>query len=76
MKAVEYTTRTGKKQFMPVIRNTASLMTMDTTGWCLACGHEVDGIEPDARKVMCEDCHQPKVYGLEELVLMNLVRTS
>jgi hypothetical protein len=29
-------------------------------------------VEPDARRYTCEGCGQPKVYGLEELVLMGI----
>ena len=39
-------------------------------GFCIACGAEHYGIEPDARKYTCEACDLPKVYGAEELVLM------
>ena len=38
-------------------------------GICIACGHEQEGVEPDARKYKCESCGQPKVYGAEELML-------
>jgi hypothetical protein len=39
-------------------------------GFCLACGAEAYGVEPDARKYECEDCGANKVYGAEELLLM------
>jgi hypothetical protein len=39
-------------------------------GFCLACGAEAYGVEPDARKYKCEDCGANKVYGAEELLLM------
>jgi hypothetical protein len=42
----------------------------DNTGFCLACGAEAYGVEPDARKYECEDCGAHKVYGAEELLLM------
>ena len=42
----------------------------DTSGFCLACGAETDGVEPDARKYKCDSCGQLKVYGAEEIVLM------
>lgn len=38
-------------------------------GICLACGHEQEGVEPDARKYDCESCGKPKVWGAEELAL-------
>lgn len=39
-------------------------------GICIACGHEQEGCEPDARRYECESCGKPKVYGAEELLLM------
>ena len=38
-------------------------------GICLACGHEQDGVEPDARRYACEICDACQVYGAEELLL-------
>ena len=42
----------------------------DGTGFCLACGAEAYGVEPDARRYECEECGAKKVYGAEELLLM------
>jgi hypothetical protein len=42
-------------------------------GWCLTCGEEVDGVEPDARKYMCGCCGKKSIYGIEELLMMDLV---
>lgn len=39
-------------------------------GFCLACGAENDGVEPDARKYECDECGAEKVYGAEELLMM------
>lgn len=44
-------------------------MTLDDPGFCLACGHEQGGCEPDARNYECEACGEPQVYGAEELML-------
>jgi hypothetical protein len=44
--------------------------TPDDIGICLACGHEQDGCEPDARRVACEDCGVSRVYGAEEILIM------
>ena len=75
MKTVQYQTKTGKTQFRPVL-NAAFERAIYVGGFglCLACGEEVDGVEPDARRYTCESCEQPKVYGLEELMLMGLAR--
>ena len=44
----------------------------DYMGFCIACGAEQEGVEPDARKYTCEACGEPKVYGAEELLIMNV----
>lgn len=75
MTKTQYTTKTGKTQWKPVYNKAFERKAMegDGTGFCLACGEEAYGVEPDARKYTCENCQAPKVYGLEELVLMGLV---
>lgn len=45
-------------------------------GLCLACGQEASGVEPDARRCQCESCGAMKVYGIEEMLMMDLVRFS
>ena len=40
-------------------------------GFCLACGEEAYGVEPDARRYRCDGCNERQVYGAEELVLMS-----
>ena len=42
----------------------------DCLGFCLMCGEEAYGVEPDARKYECEHCGAHAVYGAEELLLM------
>ena len=44
----------------------------DNTGICVACGEEAYGVEPDARRYECESCGEKRVYGAEELLLMNV----
>lgn len=39
-------------------------------GFCLACGAEAYGVEPDARRYTCEECGAKQVYGAEELLIM------
>ena len=41
----------------------------DYRGFCVACGDEAYGVEPDARKYRCESCGEYKVYGAEELLI-------
>jgi hypothetical protein len=45
---------------------------MGNSGFCVGCGAERDGCEPDARKYECFDCGENGVYGASELVLMGL----
>lgn len=76
MKAIPYKSQGGKNLFKPALseRRMESIMFAETgTGWCLACGQEVDGVEPDARRYVCECCGQKTVYGMEELLQMNLL---
>jgi len=42
---------------------------MDTNnpGFCIACGADAYGVEPDARRYVCEACGEKAVYGAEEL---------
>lgn len=42
----------------------------ENLGFCIHCGAEVDGVEPDARGYECEECGERKVYGAEELLMM------
>ena len=41
--------------------------TLDNPGFCVACGGEGEGCEPDMRESECESCGEHKVYGAEEL---------
>ena len=43
------------------------------TGFCIACGEERDGCEPDARNYPCESCGEHKVYGASELLMMGYI---
>ena len=42
----------------------------DCGGFCLACGDEAYGVEPDARHRRCESCGEFRVFGAEELLVM------
>ena len=47
-----------------------TMMDCENIGFCLACGNEQDGCEPDARKYECDDCGERQVYGAEEIMMM------
>jgi hypothetical protein len=44
-------------------------VSLDDPGFCISCGFEQDGCEPDMRKGTCESCGEEAVYGAEELLL-------
>jgi hypothetical protein len=44
----------------------------DYIGFCIECGAEHYGIEPDAREYTCESCEKCKVYGASEILIMGL----
>jgi hypothetical protein len=43
---------------------------LDNPGFCLACGADAEGVEPDARGYECESCGAFKVYGAEECLFL------
>lgn len=47
-----------------------AMIGLDSPGFCLACGAEQDGCEPDARQLACDECSALQVYGAEEILLM------
>ena len=49
------------------------MTSLDDPGFCLACGNEQGGCEPDARRYRCEACGESQVYGAEELAMMIVV---
>ena len=48
----------------------------DHLGFCLACGEESHGVEPDARRYKCESCGEHKVFGAEEILVMGALDDS
>ena len=48
----------------------SAFTSLDNPGFCIACGADADGVEPDACGYICEACEAPAVYGAEELMLM------
>lgn len=66
-----YTTKSGLQQWK-ISMEFANELDVNDMGFCLNCKN-VQPAEPDARKLICDACEMPKVYGASELVLMNLV---
>ena len=56
---------TAKRIMGAVHRGHSSL---DNPGFCVACGADADGCEPDAQEYECEACGEPAVYGADELM--------
>jgi predicted RNA-binding Zn-ribbon protein involved in translation (DUF1610 family) len=44
----------------------------ENIGFCIACGAEAYGVEPDGREYQCEECGANRVYGAEECLLMGV----
>lgn len=45
----------------------------DYGGYCLHCGAEAFGCEPDARNYRCDLCGRDEVFGAEEALIMGRV---
>jgi hypothetical protein len=45
------------------------MTSLDNPGFCISCGEEADGCEPDAEGHECESCGEPAVYGADDLLI-------
>lgn len=50
----------------------SQMFGLENPGFCIACGADADGCEPDARNYECESCGEHKVFGASELMLMSV----
>ena len=41
----------------------------DSMGFCVMCGAEAYGVEPDAHDYRCETCDSRMVFGAEEILV-------
>lgn len=77
-KLIEKTLKDGTTVKKPVLYLSESEyrnLSDDYCGFCLACGDVVYGdTEPDARGYTCDACDAPKVFGIDEAMLMGRVR--
>jgi hypothetical protein len=46
------------------------ITSLSDPGFCLICGCEAGGVEPDARNYPCEACGAEQVFGAEELMMI------
>jgi hypothetical protein len=51
----------------------AAVESDECLGFCLACGDQAFGVEPDARKYECESCGAHQVYGAQEILMMDAI---
>ena len=69
----QYRAKSGRTQYKPSDAALESIIDGDNiTGFCLACGEWIDGVEPDTVQETCPHCHASKVYGAEQLMLGGL----
>lgn len=47
--------------------------SLDNPGFCLVCGLEQEGCEPDAQGITCESCGAEMVAGAAELLIIMVV---
>lgn len=62
-----HTSITTERVLDAVERGTLGL---DNPGFCLDCGADAEGVEPDARRYKCEECGERQVYGAEEVLIV------
>lgn len=67
-----YKSKGGLVQFKQTYQDLFAGTKNGSTGYCVGCGAEAEGVEPDAVKYSCECCGALKVYGCEELIMMGL----
>jgi hypothetical protein len=48
----------------------AAFNSSSSVGFCMECGAEHDGKEPDTEKDECEKCGSNSVYGAEQILLI------
>ena len=60
----------ARKYALSIDRIMDAVESGDDMGFCLGCGADAYGVEPDARQYECDECGAEKVYGAEELLIM------
>jgi len=62
----------AKKKKISLQRIMNAVEQDDCIGFCVACGAEQGGCEPDARNDECENCGHHSVFDAEELLISNV----
>jgi len=52
----------------------AAAVGLDNPGFCLSCGDDADGVEPDAEGYVCEGCGEAAVMGAENALVLTAMR--
>lgn len=73
MQSKAYKTKSGTIRYKPVIEIGDEL---EDAGFCIACGSETSGVEPDAQRYECDNCGKNMVYGIEELLIMEIAEVT
>lgn len=50
----------------------SEMFGLDNPGFCVECGADAEGVEPDAERYECDVCGMRGVYGAEQLLLMTV----
>ncbi len=45
------------------------MTSLEDPGFCIQCGADASGVEPDVRNYTCTDCGKNGVFGAEELLI-------
>lgn len=48
----------------------SSMIDLEMPGFCMACGADAYGIDPDADSLACEDCDAMAVCGAEYALIL------
>ena len=68
---------TGEKRVLPRIDEVLEAINGEEyAGFCIGCGSQAFGVEPDAHEYECECCGHALVYGAEEILLQQLYRPA
>jgi hypothetical protein len=43
---------------------------LEDPGFCLICGNEAGGVEPDAQHLTCGACGAEQVFGVDDLLMV------
>ena len=50
----------------------AAFCSTANPGFCIACGADAEGVEPDAERYKCEECGEHAVYGAPEIAMCSV----